>query len=161
MSCASIDLDQAADALAEWLTAGGKLPPDTALRLRSCGLPDAIDSALDHAPGPGKRLPETKALLARRDNLLREVGKFYPGSTRERAKAICSDWTNYAANAWERDRKSETCPERHRGTKYAIYFALLAAHLPVRRPDLIRRVLGRQPQLTLPHESDDGESVKT
>ncbi len=146
MSRALTTIDEAAEALADAIQSGEPLSPDTALRLRACGLPEAIDSALDFAPGPGKRRPETTALLARRVDLLRQVARFYPtGSARARAEAISADWKNYEATAWPRDRKSDACPQRHFGKPQGIYFALMRSTFRPAPPNRSGRFWGTNP----------------
>ncbi len=160
MSRAISTADEAADALAEAIQNGEPLSPDAALRLRACGLPEAIGSALDYAPGAGKRLPETKALLARRDDLLKRIAKFYTGSGRARAVAIAEGWSRYATTAWPRDRDADACPRRHMGTPQAVHFDLMKLSLMPLSAESIRKIVGSEANLTLTHDSDDCGSLE-
>ncbi len=158
MSRALTTIDDAAEALADAIQSGEPLSPDAALRLRACGLPDAIDSALDFAPGAGKRRPETKALLARRDDLLKRIAKFYTGSGRARAEAIAEGWSRYATTAWPRDRDADACPRRHMGTPQAVHFDLMRLGLMPLSAESIRKIVGSEANVTLTHDSRDGRT---
>jgi hypothetical protein len=118
----------------------------------------AIAAALCHEPAPGRRNPETEALILRRDALIREAAQFYPcGSDRERAKALAQDWSVYAGNRWKNDRHEERCPAHYRGRKEAAFYKLAALNLQQRGEELIRKVLGSEPPLFPTQSIGDSE----
>lgn len=74
------------------------------------------DTSLDHVFGlrtnPGQRSIQTKAMVARRDELIRRLAAdhFRGASCNATAAAIHKAWSRYASSAWPRERGSDAIP---------------------------------------------------
>ncbi|MGY3605138.1 MULTISPECIES: hypothetical protein [unclassified Bradyrhizobium] len=95
--------------------------------------------------GPGRRLPETLAVLAERDRLLVEAATRHLAhlSNAAAAKHLHRALCRYREGAWQRDRVAIECPARHLGKFNAVLWAILKLrdHVPSERT--IRRACGR------------------
>lgn len=95
--------------------------------------------------GRGRRLPETLAALAARDDLIRVArARFWPdASEREAATQIAVSIARYGATAWVRERLADQVPTRHAGRPAAIWWKLLSIRDHVPSPETVRRALRR------------------
>jgi hypothetical protein len=100
-------------------------------------------SELTQGRGPGHRLPETLAALARRDELIREaVERFFPGASgHEAARRLHQALDLYACCAWQRERRAAECPARHIGRLTAFCWHILRAVDHVPSEPLIRKII--------------------
>lgn len=95
--------------------------------------------------GRGRRLPETLAALAARDDLIRIArARFWPdASEREAAREIAAGIARYTGTAWVRERLADQVPTRHAGRPAAIWWKLLSIRDHVPSPETVRRALRR------------------
>ncbi|MFL9826940.1 hypothetical protein [Rhodoplanes sp. SY1] len=112
----------------------------------TCGARGAVSPGAGELPrGRGRRLPETLAALAARDDLIRTAReKFWPDATeREAATQIAAGIARYAASAWVRERLADQVPTRHAGRPAAIWWKVLSIRDHVPSPETVRRALRR------------------
>jgi hypothetical protein len=74
---------------------------------------------------PGERSLATRAAIATRDELIRELGRrFYPGQSRnQQAEAIHRELQRYAGSSWLRTRADLEC--RHRDARRPLVWKIL------------------------------------
>lgn len=83
---------------------------------------EGLDKILGLAPRQSERAWWTEAARRSRDDLIREMARFYPGKVGAKAEAIARLGRLYAGTAWPSDRRAETMPARYRGTVRALLF---------------------------------------
>jgi hypothetical protein len=115
-------------------------------------LADAIDQVLAGEPAdaafglkarPGQRSWRTCAALAERDRLFREAAARFLGglSLSEQAHRLSVELSRYHATAWQRERTSDLCPDRHLGTIRELLWRALKANDRVLGDRTLRLVL--------------------
>lgn len=79
---------------------------------------EPADVALGLKTKPGQRTWRTSAALAERDQIFKEAARrFLAGrSLAEQAHRLSIQLSYYHATAWQRERASDLCPDRHLGT---------------------------------------------
>ena len=82
--------------------------------------------------------------INRRDALLAEAAKFYPGlSHRETARQLRSALIRFREGRWRRDRSEATCPEHHAGKLPELLWRPLRVRDAAPSARTIRLVLSR------------------
>jgi hypothetical protein len=91
---------------------------------------EQADTAFGLKARPGQRTWRTCAALAERDLLFREAAARFLGglSLAEQAQRLSVELSRYHATAWQRERASDLCPDRHRGTIRECLWRVLKAH---------------------------------
>jgi hypothetical protein len=108
------------------------------------GQADTLDAAMGlPRRRPGERSWRTKAVIDRRNELLREIADRYYSDRCPAAQAqeIATDLSRYASSAWVREREAETCPSRHHGSVREMFWRMLMLRDHVLSERTIRSVL--------------------
>jgi hypothetical protein len=103
----------------------------------------SLDEAAGLLPVAGTEHWRTTARRALRDDAIRGLTAFFPGSRRSRcAEKIWKMLIGYATTRWRVDRERPTMPEDYRGTPRALlYQAMVAGDGKVIGESRIRRLL--------------------
>jgi hypothetical protein len=91
---------------------------------------EPADVALGLKARPGQRTWHTRAVLTERNRLLKEAARrFLSGlSLAEQAHRLSIELSRYRATAWQRERTSDHCPNRHHGTIREFVWRALKLH---------------------------------
>ena len=102
-----------------------------------------LEDALGLRPGPGQRSAPTRAIMAERDQWIRQAAAdHFPGpSTSRQARQLHTAIDRYAASSWRHDKESTRCPRRLTGTINAVVWEILSLDGRVLCFERIRKIL--------------------
>jgi hypothetical protein len=103
----------------------------------------SLDEALGVKPEPGQRKPITLAMIAARNESLRETAaREFPGiAVSRQAHKMHTEMSRYAASAWKQDRHEKQIPERLAGTAQAVAWQMLTDEDRLISERQIRKIL--------------------
>jgi len=114
---------------------------------------EPADVAFGLKAGPGQRTWRSCAALAERDRLFRAAAARFLGglSLAEQAHRLSVELSRYHATAWQRERASDLCPNRHLGTIREFLWSALKQHDRLLTGRSLRLVLAGNSPFSLPN----------